>query len=235
MSEPGRRTGRTDPRQVLIESHLGLANHLARRFSDRGESREDLVQAAYLALVKAADRYDPSLGFEFSTYATRVILGELKHHFRDTGWAVRAPRQVQELYLEVNRAVSDLTHRLGRSPTVPEIAEACRRRPDEVLAAMEAGRAYRATSLETPTEGGTQLHDHLASRERPDTVLEDRSELWSYLQRLSPDDRELLRLRFVDELSQIEIAKRLGVSQMQVSRLLRRALDTLREAYRSGT
>jgi RNA polymerase sigma-B factor len=222
-------------REQLITTHLGLAHHLARKFADRGEAHEDLLQAAYLALVKAADRFDPTLGFEFSTYATRMILGELKHHFRDTGWAVRAPRQVQELYLEVNATVTELTQRLGRSPTVPEIATACRRRVDEVLSAIEAGRGYRATSLDAEVDGVPALHERVENPEpAPDAALDDRHELSSHLARLAPDDRELLRLRFVDELSQSEIAKRLGVSQMQVSRLLRKALDQLRSSYRAA-
>jgi RNA polymerase sigma-B factor len=217
-------------RHALIVDNLGLAEHLARRFANRGEPLEDLVQTASLALVRAAERFDPSLGFEFSTFATRTILGELKHHFRDKGWSVKAPRRLQELYLQVNVAIAELTQRLGRSPTVREVAAECGRREDEVLAAIEAGQGYRAASLDAPSPEGD------SSREVPVDggygELEHRDELASHLSRLPRRERELLRLRFVDDLSQSEIAAQLGISQMHVSRLLRRALDALRASYR---
>lgn len=218
-------------RDALIVEHLGLARHLARRFIARGQSQEDLTQAASLALVKAAQRYDPNRGVDFAAYATRMIVGELKHHFRDTGWAVRAPRQLQELYLEVKGAVGDLTQLLGRSPTVPELAEACGRSVPEVLAAIEAGRGYRTSSLDTPSgEGATRPREFAADRDAT-TRYEELDELQDFLSRLPERDRRLIELRFVEELSQSEIAQRLGVSQMQVSRLLQRALDALRKAY----
>lgn len=220
--------GDAGARDALIVAHLGLAKHLARRFVARGQTQDDLIQAACLALVKAADRYDPSRGVEFSAYAARVIVGELKHHFRDTGWAVRAPRQVQELYLEVKGAVGELTQRLGRSPTVPELAVATGRSNAEVLEAIEAGRGYRASSLDSPVPGERAPvpagADHTSRYEELD-------ELHGYLARLPERDRVLLELRFVEELSQSEIAARLGVSQMQVSRLLQRALEALRRAF----
>ncbi len=227
------RAPRSAARAELITSHLGLAHHLARKFADRGEAHEDLVQAAYLALVKAADGFDAARGFEFSTYATRMIIGELKHHFRDTGWAVRAPRQLQELYLEVTATVNDLTQRLGRSPTVPEIAKGCGRRDDEVLAAIEAGRGYRASSLDAPAGDGGRVNDPVDD-DKGDDGVDEREELSAHLHRLDDAAQGLLRMRFVDELSQVEIAKRMGVSQMQVSRLLRRALDALRDSYRAA-
>lgn len=233
MSEgtPTPRGARDPKREQLIVEHLGLARHLASRFVSRGESREDLEQAAYLALVKAADRFDESRGIAFAHYASHVVLGELKHHFRDTGWVVRAPRQLQELYLEVSKSAGELTQRLGRSPTVPELAQACGRREDEVLAAIEAGRGYRTASLEAPGVA-TISEGRLASMVTDE--LHDRDELSSFLAKLPPDDRALLEMRFVEELSQSEIATRLGVSQMQVSRLLRRALDALRRQYREA-
>lgn len=218
-------------RDELIVAHLGLAKHLARRFVAKGQPQDDLVQAAYLALVKAAQRFDPTRGVEFSAYATRVIVGELKHHFRDTGWAVRAPRQVQELYLEVKGAVGELTQRLGRSPTVAELAEVCGRTTAEVLAAIEAGRGYRTSSLDAPAGDGGRPPVQYASGTDATSRYEDLDELSSHLARLSADDRQLIELRFVEELSQSEIAARLGVSQMQVSRLLQRALQALRRAY----
>jgi RNA polymerase sigma-B factor len=225
----GATTSRAE-RDRLITEHLGLAEYLARRFADRGESSDDLRQAASLALVKAADRFDPTLGFEFSTFATRTIVGELKHHFRDHGWAVRAPRHVQEHYLEATAATNELTQSLGRSPTLREVAVACGRTEEEILIAMEAGQGYRASSLDAP--GGTteRALERFGSDEDA-AHLEQRDELEVHLRALSERDRELVRLRFVDELSQSEIAERMGISQMHVSRLLRRAIEALRASY----
>lgn len=229
--QPGSDTsGPARSRDELITSHLGLARFLARRYADRGESYEDLVQVASVALVQAADRFDPTLGFEFSTFATRTILGEIKHHFRDKGWAVSTPRQVKEHSLEVNAAVGELLQRLGRSPTVSEIAEACRLTGDQVLLAIEAGRSYRAISLDAPQSGSDAPVDVPSDVESAVDLLDDRSELLGHLHRLEPRDQAVLRLRFVDELSQSEIAERMGISQMHVSRLLRRALQDLRDA-----
>jgi len=219
-------------RDRLVTENLGLAHHLARRFANRGESHDDLVQAASLALIRAAERFDPGRGVAFSTFATRTILGELKHHFRDSGWSVRAPRQLQELYLQVNVTISELSQRLGRSPTIREVAEACGRREEDVLAAMEAGQGYKASSLDAPGPNGDTLGDtHVVDDDVPGKLAE-REELAQLLSALPLRQQQLLRLRFVDELSQSEIALRLGTSQMQVSRMLRRALDALREAYR---
>jgi RNA polymerase sigma-B factor len=222
------------PREALITSHLGLARFLATRFADRGEPYEDLVQVASMALVQAADRYDASLGFKFSTFATRTIVGELKHHFRDKGWAVSTPRHVKEHYLEVSTAVGELVQRLGRSPTVGEIAEACRLTSGEVLVAIEAGQSYRVASLETALPGADAVIDVHEQVDDAIVHADERSELLSHLGGLSDRDQTLLRLRFVDELSQTEIAERIGVSQMHVSRLLRQALQTLRDALDAG-
>src|SRR5881392_1036190 len=138
-------------RDTLIEAHLGLAEYLARRFSNRGEPLDDLVQVASVGLLKAVDRFDTERGLEFSTYATPTIVGELKRHFRDKGWAVRVPRRVQELHLRMGTVVNNLSQELGRSPTIPEIAQRAEVSVDEVLEAMEAGRAYRFTSIDAPT------------------------------------------------------------------------------------
>jgi len=220
----------TDPavsREALITSHLGLARFLARRYADRGEPYEDLVQVASLALVHAADRFDPSLGFAFSTFATKTVVGELKHHFRDRGWGISTPRQVKEHYLEVSTAVGELLQRYGRSPTVHEIAAACGLTADQVLLAMEAGQGYRLASLDALVAGPD---DERLGVDDAAALLGERSDLVAHLQRLSPRDRTLLQLRFVEELSQTEIATRMGISQMHVSRLLRRALQELRDA-----
>lgn len=232
----GSRTPRCiDPRERdrIITEHLWLSEHLARRFSRRGESHEDLVQVASLALVNAVDRFDPDRGFEFATFATRTIIGELKHHFRDKGWSVRAPRRLQELYLEVNATIAELSQRLGRSPTVSELAEACGRTDGEVLEAIEAGQAYRSASLEAPGPDGDALVDRLGTADDSLDHVELRAELIPHLEALTPRERSILRLRFAEELTQSEIGERMGLSQMHVSRLLRGALEKLREAYRA--
>jgi RNA polymerase sigma-B factor len=141
-------------RDRLIEAHIGLAEHLARRFAHRGESYDDLVQVSCLALVKAVDRFDPERGVEFTTFATRTIIGELKRHFRDRGWAVRAPRRIQELYLHIGQAISTLSQEMGRSPGIKEIAVATGATEDDVIEALEAGQGYRSTSLDAPGPDG---------------------------------------------------------------------------------
>jgi RNA polymerase sigma-B factor len=220
----------SDERTRLIEEHLGLARHLAALFDRRGESREDLQQVASLALVRAADRFDPSLGFAFSTFAARTIMGELKRHFRDHAWAVKMPRTLQELYLEVTAAVNELTQSLGRSPSIAEVAAACNRRDDEVLSALEAGHGYRAASLDAPTRPDASPTEVPAANDPLGTFV-DHDELAAHLALLPPRERELIQLRFVEELSQAEIAARMSMSQMHVSRLLRRAVNKLRQSY----
>src|SRR3954465_7548273 len=140
-------------RDELIEAHLGLAEYLARRFSNRGEPLDDLIQVASVGLLKAVDRFEPDRGVEFSTYATHTVVGELKRHFRDKGWAVRAPRRMQELYLRLGKVIATLSQELGRSPTIPELATAAQVSEEEVLEALEAGQAYRFASLDAPSPG----------------------------------------------------------------------------------
>lgn len=219
-----------DERTRLIEEHLGLARHLGARFERRGESREDLQQVASMALVLAADRFDPSLGYEFSAFAATTITGELKRHFRDRVWAVKMPRTLQELYLEVTTVVNELTQSLGRSPSVAEVASASNLRDDEVLSALEAGHGYRADSLDASagTDGPPTVPEAAGD---PLGVFADHDELAVHLAKLSPRDRQLIRLRFVEELSQAEIALQMSMSQMHVSRLLRKAVDELRRSY----
>lgn len=222
-----------DLRSQLIEAHLGLARQLARRFANRGETFDDLFQAGTIGLIKAVDGFDPELGFEFSAYATTTILGELKRHFRDKGWSVRAPRRVQELYLRVGDAVGELSQRLRRSPTVREIAAELGVPEDEVLEVMEAGHAYRSTSLDAPGPGGESLGSHLGGNDDQFEKAEDRTVLLPHLAALPEREREILKLRFVDDLTQSEIAQRMGISQMHVSRLLSRSLAALHAAYTS--
>ncbi len=227
--------GDRDPalRSQLVEGHLGLAEYLARRFSNRGEPLDDLVQVASLGLLKAVDRFEPSRGVEFSTYATHTIVGELKRHFRDKGWAVRAPRRMQELYLRLGKVVSTLSQELGRSPTIPELAADAQVSEEEVLEALEAGQAYRFSSLDAPGGGaddGDTLSSHLGEEDPRLLEAEHRAALSPLIARLPPRDQTILHLRFFVGMTQSEIAGHLGISQMHVSRLLARSLNQLRAA-----
>jgi len=226
--------GRPDDaiRQELIEAHLGLVEYLARRFAGRGEPLEDLVQVGTIGLVKAVDRFDPDREVEFSTYATPTIVGELKRHFRDKGWAVRAPRRMQELYLRLGKVISTLSQELGRSPTSPELATEAQVSEEEVLEAMEAGQAYRFASLDAPApgedSGGESLGNHLGEEDPQLVDAEHRATLSPLIASLPAREQTILHLRFFEGLTQSEIAARLGISQMHVSRLLARSLAQLR-------
>ena len=213
----------------LVRNNLGLANHLARRFSGRGVSDDDLLQVASVGLVKAIERYEPDRGTEFSTFATPTILGELKRHFRDKSWAIRVPRRVQELHLRLNALVGSLTQELGRSPTIAELASATRTSEEEVLEAIEAANAYRTRSTDQvqPGEDG-QVHS-VGADDANLVRSEERILVTQLLEVLEPREQLVVRLRFYEEMTQAEIAQRLGISQMHVSRLLSRSLDRLRE------
>ena len=217
-------------RDELVTAHMGLAEYLARRFTNRGEPLDDLVQVAALGLLKAVDRFDPERGLEFSTYATPTIVGELKRHFRDKGWAVRVPRRVQELHLRLGSVVSQLSQELGRSPTIGEIAQAATVSEEEVLEAIEAGHAYRFTSLDAPSGNDDEmsLSAELGSEDQGLIDSEHRVTLSPLIAQFPPCERMILHLRFFEGLTQSEIAGRLGISQMHVSRLLARALAQLR-------
>ena len=220
-------------RGELIEAHLGLAEYLARRFSNRGEPLDDLVQVASVGLLKAVDRFEPDRGVEFSTYATHTIVGELKRHFRDKGWAVRAPRRMQELYLRLGKLVSAMSQEMGRSPTIPELATEAQVSEEEVLEAMEAGQAYRFTSLDASTPGDDEaetLASHLGEEDKELVDAEHRAALSPLIAQLPQREQTILHLRFFEGLTQSEIASRLGISQMHVSRLLARSLAQLRDA-----
>lgn len=218
-------------RAELIEAHLGLAEYLARRFNNRGEPLDDLVQVASTGLIKAVDRFEPERGLEFSTYATHTIVGELKRHFRDKGWAVRVPRRMQELHLRLSSLVSSLNQELGRSPTVPEIAKAAGVSDEEVLEAMEAGQAYRFTSLDAPSPGEDtgSLATSLGEEDESMVDVEHRVSLSPLIAKLPARQRTILHLRFFEGMTQSEIATSLGISQMHVSRLLARSLAQLRQ------
>jgi RNA polymerase sigma-B factor len=235
MTETTVTDGRAASRsQQLVLAHLGLARQVARHFTNRGEAYDDLVQVASLALVKAADRFDDERGVQFSTFAMTCMVGELKRHFRDRAWAVRAPRRLQELYLELGATMDRLSQELGRSPTVPELAGALAVNEELVLEALEAGRAYRTSSLDEPDEEGQALVEHLGALDVEYDHVEDRSLLSVALERMPARDQLLLRLRFVDGLTQSEIGARLGLSQMQISRLLAGSVERLRASITSG-
>jgi RNA polymerase sigma-B factor len=226
---------RRDPvdREMLVERFLPLARQLARRYQRPEEPFDDLFQVACLGLVKAIDRFDLSRDVAFSSYAVPTILGEIKRYFRDRTWSVRVPRDLQELALRVDRKVSELSTDLRRAPTVPEIAEAVGIEEEDVLEALEASGAYRATSLSTPRgnedEAGETLGDTVGTSEEGFSLAEDRATL-----AVTPREREVLRLRFEEDLTQAEIGERIGVSQMQVSRIIRQSLARLRTVARTG-
>ena len=217
-------------RAELIEEHLYLVERLARRFESRGEPFDDLVQAGSIGLIKAVDRFDPELGYEFVAYASTTILGELKRHFRDRGWSIRASRRVQELYLELAPAVEVLTHRHGRSPSIREVAAEIGATEDAVLEAMEAGFGYRSPSLDAPGPEGGSLGDRVGESDKNFDLVDSRVTVMPELAALPERERSLIIMRFVEELSQVEIAERLGISQMHVSRLLARSLAALHKA-----
>jgi RNA polymerase sigma-B factor len=218
-------------REQLIERYMSLVRSLARRYASRGEQLDDLVQIGAIGLIKAIDRFDVSRGFELTTYATPNIIGEIKRHFRDHGWAVRVPRGLQELSIQLMRVVEQLTGELGRSPTIPELAEATGASEEEVLEALETSRAYSPLSLSAGPSGDDDELDPLESlgvEEHEYELSEDRAVLEPGMRALDPRERMILNLRFYDGLTQSQIAQRVGISQMHVSRLIRRALEKVR-------
>jgi RNA polymerase sigma-B factor len=217
-------------RDELISEHLGLAISLARRFAGRGEAVDDLEQIATLGLLKAVERFEPERGLAFSTFATPTISGEIKRHFRDRSWSVRVPRALQELGLRLTATVGDLTNELGRSPTVAEIAARIEVDPEAVLEAMEANRAFATQSLDAQLPGDDRtLGDTIGAEETGLDQIEHEMVVSDLLATLPEREQTILRLRFFDGLTQTEIANRVGISQMHVSRLLARSLDALRQ------
>ncbi len=231
---------RRDPvdRELLVERFLPLARQLARRYQRPEEPFDDLFQVACLGLVKAIDRFDLTREVAFSSYAVPTILGEIKRYFRDRTWSVRVPRDLQELALRVDRKVSELSTDLRRQPTVTEIAEAVGIEEEDVLEALEASGAYRATSLSTPRgnddEAGETLGDTVGTSEEGFGLAESRATLEQLMRAVTPREREVLRLRFEEDLTQAEIGERIGVSQMQVSRIIRQSIARLRTVARTG-
>jgi RNA polymerase sigma-B factor len=221
-------------REALIERYLPLARRLARRYQRTEEPMDDLVQVASVGLIKAVDRFDAGREILFSSYAVPTILGELKRHFRDRTWSVRVPRDLQELALRIDQAVSTLSANSGRAPAVVEIAEAVGVSEERVLDAMEAAGAYHAGSLDAPRgsrrdeDSGETVADSLGADESGFERAEDRATLEPLLAHVSARERLVLQMRFAEGMTQAEIGERIGVSQMQVSRLIRQALVRLR-------
>jgi RNA polymerase sigma-B factor len=220
-------------REQLIEQYLSLVRSLARRYAYRGEQLEDLVQIGCIGLIKAIDRFDIERGVELTTYATPNIIGEIKRHFRDKGWSVRVPRGLQELNVQLSRLVEELTVQLGRSPTIPELSEASGSEEEEVLEALESGRAYSSLSLSTgigaDDEEGADPMESIGSEEPRYEISEEWAVLEPGLRALDDRERMILHLRFFEGLTQSQIAQQVGISQMHVSRLIRRALEKIRE------
>ncbi len=228
-----RRSRSRSLRNALIEDHRGFAEYLARRFADRGEPLDDLRQVALVGLLKAVERFEPERGLSFTTFAGPTIVGELKRHFRDRTWSVRVPRRLQELSLRVERGRVELGQQWGRTPTPAEIGDHVGVSEEQVLEGMEAAGLYRAGSLDAPAP--TADHDEGPSGERvgaDDEELahvEDRALVRTIIASLPARERRIVYLRFFEGLTQVEIAERVGVSQMHVSRLLNRSIETLGE------
>ena len=218
-------------RASLVELHLPLVEHLARRFAGRGEPLDDLVQVGTIGLIKSVDRFDSDRGVEFSTYATPTIVGEIKRHFRDKGWAVRVPRRLQELRLALGIATEELSHQLGRAPTVAEIATRIGDSEEAVLEGLESANAYSTVSLDAGSESSEGSLAVLETIGVDDEALDGvvyRETLRPVLAQLGPRQRQILLLRFFRNMTQSQIADEIGISQMHVSRLLARTLAELR-------
>ena len=224
--------GDAQSRDQLIVNHLNLVRFLAAKFANRGEPLDDLVQVGTIGLIKAIDRFEPERGLEFTTYATPTILGEIKRHFRDKGWSVRVPRRLQELSAKVTQANEALTRRYQRTPSVEEVANYLEVSVDEVLEAMESSEAYASVSLEargSDDEDAPALIDRVGQIDSDYEALDDKMVLSGALAKLEPNERMLVELRFVEGLTQSQIAERMGMSQVQVSRLLHKTLERMRK------
>src|SRR5438270_4412396 len=222
------RTRDSSVRAELVEQHLGLAEALAARFTNRVEQRDDIRQVALLGLLHAVDRFDPERGVQFATFAWSTITGEIKRHFRDRSWGVRVPRRLQEQFLEVASAVEDLTHEQGRSPTIAEIAQRVGIPEEDVIEAIEVRSAQTIGSIEAADEDD-ETAVQIGDVDPQLAAAESHHVLGQLLRRLPERDRVIIHMRFVEDLTQSEIAQRIGISQMQVSRILARALARLRD------
>ncbi len=225
--------GDEEARDQLIMNHLNLVRFLAAKFKNRGEPLDDLIQVGTIGLIKAIDRFEPDRGLEFTTYATPTIMGEIKRHFRDKGWSVRVPRRLQELSSKVNQAQEQLTNELQRSPSVEEIAQRVDASVEDVLEAIESSSAYTSVPLEAggnnDDDEAPSILDRYADEDQDLVASDDRMVLEEAIADFSPREQEVIRMRFMEGMTQVEIAEKLEVSQVQVSRLLRRTLRRIQE------
>jgi RNA polymerase sigma-B factor len=226
--------GDTSAREELVQRHLPLVRSLARRYAGRGEALEDIEQVGAIGLLKAIDRYDLEREVSLTTYATPNVVGEIKRHFRDKGWAIRVPRGLQELNAKMSSTIERLTIKFERSPTIAEIAEELETTPEQVLEAMEAGSAYSTVSLSTGPGGGGDDDDYdpmesIGTEDEEFERTEQRASLEPALDQLPEREREILRMRFEEGLTQTQIAEKIGISQMHVSRLIRKSLARMRD------
>jgi RNA polymerase sigma-B factor len=225
-------------RDALVHLHLPLVEHCARRFRNRGEPLEDLVQVGTIGLIKSIDRFDSDRGVEFSTYATPTIIGEIKRYFRDKGWAIRVPRRLQELRMQIGAASAELTQSLGRSPTPRELAEAIGCTVEEIVEGIESSNAYSTLSLDASDdgdEGAATMLDAIGIDDAGLEHVEIRESIKPMLDRLEPREKKILLLRFFKNMTQSQIADEIGVSQMHVSRLLNRTLEQLRTSLEESS
>ncbi len=226
-------------RERLVEGYTSLVYFLARKFQNRGEPLEDIVQVGFLGLIKAIERFDPDLGNEFTTFATPTVAGEIKRYFRDKGWAIRFPRRLQELYQQIVRVNEEMKNELQRQPTVQELSERMGVSSDDILEAMEMSTAYTPVSIDasvgTDGDEGRRLSESIGGEDPNLDRVEMRELLGRAMQHLNPRERKIMAMRFYEEMSQSEIAKRLGISQMHVSRLQRAALEQLRQSMPAET
>ena len=224
--------GDEEARDSLVLSHINLVRYLAAKFANRGEPLDDLIQVGTIGLIKAIDRFEPDRGLEFTTYATPTILGEIKRHFRDKGWSIRVPRRLQELSAKINQSTDVLTQTLQHTPTVDEIADYLGVGVDEVLEAMESSEAYSSVPLEgTQSDDDDTLSvlDRYGQMDEQLRSADDKILLEELLKGFTEREREIVRLRFLYGLTQAEIAEKLGISQVQVSRLLRKTLKQMQD------
>ena len=225
--------GDEEAREQLIVSHLNLVRFLASKFKNRGEPVEDLMQVGTIGLIKAIDRFDPARGLEFTTFATPTIMGEIKRHFRDKGWSVRVPRRLQELSAKVNQTTDDLTRELQRPPSVAEVAERLGASVDEVLEAMESSSACSSVPLEgagqNADDDAPSVIDHYATEDDDLAASDDRIVIEDAMSEFTPREQEIVNMRFQQGMTQVEIAQKLGISQVQVSRMLRKVLKQVQE------
>lgn len=225
-------------REEIVTGYLPFAEHIARRFTGRGVAKEDLEQVARVGLINAVDRYDPSRGADFLPFAVPTVMGEVRRHFRDTGWVLRVPRRLKEMHLSISNASASLSQRLGRAPTPSELARHLGRSVEEIYEGLEASHAYHSASLDEVLSGdgdNLALGDTLGEEDSGLEEVENHEALQPLMAQLAERERRILALRFVHNLTQTQIAERIGISQMHVSRLLARTLEQLRTGLEEST